>query len=149
MDNNKVEENKMDAILAAIPWRCFHCDFITRDPEEAKAHFGERDDAEEFTPICKWWSEMPEDERKYAFQDLQREVVREQENAEQQLQRALEAEREVENLGCRIESLSTAMKFIKPFAKCDSIRDVFNVYDSMEGRALAAEERLREAGMLV
>jgi hypothetical protein len=34
------------------------------------------------------------------------------------------------------------MKTIKPFAKCDSMRDVFNVYDSMKGRALAAEEQL-------
>lgn len=54
------DDKKMDAILAAIPWRCFHCDFITNDPAEAQAHFGDQDDASEFVPICKWWSGMPE-----------------------------------------------------------------------------------------
>lgn len=28
------------------------------------------------------------------------------------------------------------------FRNCDSLRDIFNLYDSMEGRALAAEEKL-------
>lgn len=62
---------------------------------------------------------------------------------EQQLQRALEAEQRVEHLECVVDGLSTAMKQYAPFRNCDSIRDVFNVYDSMEGRALAAEERLQ------
>lgn len=30
----------------------------------------------------------------------------------------------------------------KPFRNCRTIQDVFNVYDSMEGRAISAEERL-------
>lgn len=30
------------------------------------------------------------------------------------------------------------------FKDCSSLRDLFNLYDSMEGRALAAEERLAE-----
>ena len=48
------------------------------------------------------------------------------------------------------------MKQYRPFAKCDSMQDVFNVYDSMEGRALAFEERekvlveaVNEAGFAV
>jgi hypothetical protein len=32
-------------------WRCFHCDFATQDPGEAKAHFGETSDE---VPLCKW-----------------------------------------------------------------------------------------------
>jgi hypothetical protein len=44
-------------------WRCFHCDFATRDAAEAEAHFGERDDAEEFKPICKWWASLDAGEK--------------------------------------------------------------------------------------
>lgn len=50
-------------------WRCFHCDFATTDRAEAQAHFGDRDDAEEFKPICKWWQMMSEDERVKTLQD--------------------------------------------------------------------------------
>lgn len=49
-------------------WRCFHCDFHTTSRAEAEAHFGDRDDAEEFKPICKWWSWMDEGERRAQFQ---------------------------------------------------------------------------------
>jgi hypothetical protein len=34
----QTSEQKMDAILNATPWRCFHCDFITSDRAEAEAH---------------------------------------------------------------------------------------------------------------
>ncbi len=50
-------------------WRCFHCDFATHNREEAEAHFGDRDDAEEFKPICKWWATIAEDERAVTLQD--------------------------------------------------------------------------------
>jgi hypothetical protein len=36
------DELKADAILAALPWRCFQCDFVTSDPEEALAHKEDR-----------------------------------------------------------------------------------------------------------
>lgn len=55
-------------------WRCFHCDFHTNIREEAEAHFGERDDAEEFKPICKWWSNMDEAERRETLQDSIRDL---------------------------------------------------------------------------
>lgn len=51
-------------------WRCFHCDFQTASKAEAEAHFGDRDDAEEFKPLCKWWSRMDEGERREQFQSL-------------------------------------------------------------------------------
>lgn len=50
-------------------WVCFHCDFSTSDASEAAAHFGDRDDAEEFTPLCKWWMRMDEGERAETLQD--------------------------------------------------------------------------------
>jgi len=50
-------------------WRCFHCDFATYNREEAEAHFGDRDDAEEFKPICKWWVTISEDDRVATLQD--------------------------------------------------------------------------------
>jgi hypothetical protein len=68
------EQKKMDAILEATPWRCFHCDFITSVHAEAQAHFGDRDDGEEFKPICKWWDRMDDEERKEAFQDAMRDL---------------------------------------------------------------------------
>jgi hypothetical protein len=60
-------------------WRCFHCDFFTTSREEAEAHFGERDDAEEFKPICKWWANMDDGERRETLQDAIREWRAEQE----------------------------------------------------------------------
>lgn len=69
-------------------WRCFHCDFATRDVTEAKAHFGERDDAEEFKPICKWWASLDAGEKigtlQTCLQDLNYERM-ENYKADQQL----------------------------------------------------------------
>ena len=85
-----IDRRAANALASACPtkgWRCFHCDFVTTDPEEAQAHFGDRDDAEEFKPICKWWAGMDDDERKHAFQDLQRALTREQEDGANQAER--------------------------------------------------------------
>lgn len=49
-------------------WRCFHCNFATTDKAEAEAHFGDRDDAEEFKPICKWWNGMDDEDKAHALQ---------------------------------------------------------------------------------
>ena len=143
------EDKKMDAILAAIPWRCFHCDFITNDPAEAQAHFGERDDAEEFTPMCKWWANMDDQERKEQFQSLNQELNGEREDSAKLLDK-------VEALEYQLDSQEGAIRSYKPFKDCRSINDVFFVYDFMEGRALAAEERekvlveaVNEAGFAV
>lgn len=61
-------------------WRCFHCGFESSDTRDAEAHFGERDDAEEFTPTCKWWQRMGLDERVVEFQDLLKELNLERED---------------------------------------------------------------------
>ena len=132
----ELDKKKMDAILLATPWRCFHCDFITNDEEEARAHFGDCDDASEFTPLCKWWSNMDDQERKEQFQALLQELNGEREES-------IKLRDHNEALEDRVNSQQGAIHSYKPFRECRSISDVFNVYDSMEGRALAAEGRLK------
>ncbi len=133
---DEVTEKKLDAIINAIPWRCFHCDFITSDRAEAQAHFGERDDAEEFKPICKWWANMDDQDRKEQFQDM---VILQDISAEEN-QKLRE---EIEDLEGMVGTQESQIKSYKPFRECRSIHDIFCLYDSMEGRALAAEERER------
>ena len=130
-----MEDEKADAILAVMPWRCFHCDFITNDAEEAAAHFGDRDDVEEFKPICKWWARMDEHERLETLQDTIRELNK---GAEQNMRLLTK----IEGLEYQVDSQESSIRGYKPFKDCRSIYDVFCLYDSMEGRALAAEERL-------
>lgn len=127
-----------DKILEAIPWRCFHCDFITTDRSEAAAHFGERDDAEEFTPICKWWANMPPEERAETLQDTLRQL-----NAERDVNER--ATNKIDALEYQVNSQESCIRSYKPFRQCRTIHDVFCLYDSMEGRALAAEEAIRLA----
>jgi hypothetical protein len=55
-------------------WRCFFCDFATTNCDEAEAHFGDRDDTAEFKPVCKWWANTDESERKYTLQDTLRDL---------------------------------------------------------------------------
>jgi hypothetical protein len=126
----------MDAILEAIPWRCFFCDFITTDRAGAAAHFGDRDDASEFKPICKWWNSITQDERLQVLQDTLKQLDREQ--RENMSQRTA-----IEGLEYQVNGLVPQIKSYAPFRGCNSIYDVFCIYDSMEGRALAAEERLK------
>lgn len=134
----KAEETKMDAILSAIPWRCFHCDFITTDYAEALAHFGDRDDAEEFKPICKWWASISQEEKIEVLQATIKQLNQQyDENARQRTA--------IEGLEYQVDSIEAQIKSYKPFRGCRTIYDVFCVYDSMEGRALAAdEERAKE-----
>lgn len=133
------DDAKIDAILAATPWRCFHCDFITNSPLEAEAHFGERDDAEEFKPICKWWSRMDDHERLQTLQSYIKDLAAERnENHSKRIA--------IEGLEYQVELLyNKDFSGYKPFreAKVTSVYEAFCLYDSMEGRALAAEERLK------
>lgn len=129
-----MDETIMEQIVNAIPWRCFHCDFITTDRAEAAAHFGDRDDAAEFTPLCKWWTNITEDERQQALQDALQQLDAER-NANERLTT------KIEGLEIQVQSQETVIKGYKPFRNCSTIYEVFCLYDSMEGRALAAEER--------
>lgn len=47
----------------------------------------------------------------------------------------------VDDLEERLDSAENSIRQYKPFKDCHSAWAVFSVYDSMEGRALAAEER--------
>lgn len=115
-------------------WLCFHCGFETADHNEAAAHFGDCDDAEECTPLCKWWQRMGEDERKATLQDLILELNETRDEVSRQRV-------EIEGLECRVASATDAIG--SRFKGCRSIQEIFNLYDSLEGRALVAEERLK------
>ncbi|HEV7674468.1 MAG TPA: hypothetical protein VGQ12_08055 [Candidatus Angelobacter sp.] len=131
----QTSEQKMDAILNATPWRCFHCDFITSDRAEAEAHFGDRDDGEEFKPICKWWANMSPDERLVQFQQALKDL--EEERRQNDSHRVA-----IEGLTYQVDGIPMQIKSYAPFRGCNSIYDVFCVYDSMEGRAITAEGKV-------
>lgn len=118
-----------EAAEMATRWICFHCGFETSDLREAEAHFGERDDAEEFRPLCRWWSKLSQEDRADAFQDLQQQL-----NAERD---------DNARLTVRIEGLEYQQTEVGHYFKgCRSITEAWHKFDSMEGRALAAEEQL-------
>lgn len=111
-------------------WTCFHCGETFKTLGPARDHFGGSIDAE---PGC---------------------LIRVQAGEERGLQMALrEAEDEIrrlrDDIGGEISStlgfhirLEAHLDSYAPFRGCRSIKEVFDLYDSMEGRALAAEERL-------
>jgi hypothetical protein len=86
IDTLVAENSRLTAALgeAQRKWRCFYCEFATDNPVEAEAHFGDRDDAGEFKPICKWWARMDDSERRETLQDLSKQVRELQEREEQQ-----------------------------------------------------------------
>ena len=104
-----LRDDLSNARMANRTWRCFHCEFTTSDEAEAQAHFGDRDDAEEFTPICKWWAEMDDTARKHQFQDLQKSLTRTQEH---------EADLEEQ-----VRQLREALKRIAADFECDFVLD--------------------------
>lgn len=113
-------------------WVCFHCDERFTTVGGARDHFGVEPG---YQPGCLLKVALG-DERGWLM-DLRKA----EKCAEEQMERALQAERDLEAAECKISSLSTSMHGFKPFAKCDSMNEVFNVYDYMEGLKLAAEYR--------
>lgn len=129
----KAAEERAEAAekRAAESWRCFHCGFSTSDVREAEAHFGDRDDEE---PLCKTIARWGDDETARQLQDTIQQLNAERaETARQRVQ--------IEGLEYRVEGQRAEIQSFAPFRKCEGINDIFNLYDSMEGRALAAEER--------
>jgi hypothetical protein len=120
-------------------WRCFHCDFFTEDEKEASGHFGDRDDGD---PICRTWSELNTDGRLSEYQSAIRELAEERdENCTlRQANESLEESRDYykQQLEGRISSRIPG---------ATDLNEAFFKYDSMEGRALLAEERLRAMEM--
>lgn len=109
-------------------WTCFHCGETFTQQGSAADHFG---DAPYRDPGC---------------------LIRVQLGDERGLQMALrKAEVEIDRLRNLLESeivrhetfsalLKSYLRGYRPFRDCETVRDVFFLYDSMEGRALAAEE---------
>lgn len=118
-------------------WRCFHCGFETADPAVAQAHFGERDDASEFTPTCTWWASMSAEEKVQEFQDTLQQL-----NAERDESGMLQSK--IDGLEHRLLEFEQVVD--ARFPGCRSINDVFHRYDTMEGLKLVAEENVRLLG---
>ena len=93
------------------------------------------DDASEFVPICNWYSRETDAERMYSLQDAVKELNHERKDNEKLREHN-------ETLEYQVDMQESVIRSYKPFKDCRSINDVFCLYDSMEGRALAAEERL-------
>ena len=110
-------------------WVCFYCGDVFTTIGAASDHFGGDPGA---TAACKikFGEEL----------GLVMELRKAEEEAREWRSRALEAEQQVESLECTVATLVADIQSYKPFRNCRTIRDIFFVYDSMEGRALAAEE---------
>jgi hypothetical protein len=80
---------------------------------------------------------MSPEERGEALQD-----TIEQLNSERDENAVLRSK--IDGLEYRIHGIVSEIKSFKPFRDCESIHQVFHVYDSMEGRMLVAEEKLAE-----
>lgn len=107
-------------------WRCFHCDEVFTDLEKAREHFGNT----LLTPAhCQ-----DNDDREQLLRRTRIAV-----NDAIRMSTQLGQER-TEN-----EALASQLSaWEHRFPGCRTPQDVFNKYDSMEGRALAAEERLAQ-----
>jgi hypothetical protein len=110
-------------------WRCFHCDEVFTDQQAAAIHFGDNID---HRPGCVERLNAPENNLVLALRKVCDEFHRLQ----------LEVAEEITNDNYFYGRLRQSLATIKPFAKCISLHDVFMVFDSMEGRTLAAEARL-------
>jgi hypothetical protein len=114
-------------------WVCFHCGFATGDEAEAAAHFGDRDDAEEFKPLCKWWRRMTKLERVGEFQTLIKELNQAQ---EQSYADRREAEKWEYIAGSQESDINSR------FPGCSSLQDIWNKFDLLKGELLVAQEQI-------
>lgn len=113
-------------------WTCFHCNEVFTTRETALEHFGPMPISD---PLC--------------IDLIKREDFRGVVMELRKLKTELETlRREVaDEITCDkyfYSRLRSSLQTITPFKDCISLHDVFNLYDSMEGRALAAENLLTE-----
>jgi len=117
-------------------WTCFHCGETFHVEVQARGHFGSDVDGE---PMCVMranaFARFPRTEwpLMYRMRELEAEVG--------QL-RADAWDEHCKTFYARLESEIRGTAGV--FKDCRTLRDVFNLYDSMEGRAIAAEERLSQ-----
>lgn len=114
--------------MGQTAWRCFHCDEVFTDERSAREHFGETqgDDAA-CTLNCG------ERELLIRFREVSKEAAE------------LRVRLDQAEYDC---GASVRADIGRTFKCAHTVQDAFNLYDSMEGRALAAEEevlRLRSA----
>jgi hypothetical protein len=114
--------------VRAMSWTCFHCEETFTEESAARAHFGAH---EGYVPGCLERLPLGEASLLERLREAQAEVERLRHDINEDLSctRAYHAH------------LASDIRAFRPFRECRSLQDVFNVYDSMEGRALAAEER--------
>ncbi len=125
------ERDEWKRKFEAIPkWTCFNCGFETSDEKEASAHFGDQDDA---TSLCHDWAKESVDEHLKTCQQyiIMLDHEREENYKLRQQNEALEYQ---------VGTFESTIKSYKPFRECKNIQDVFNVYDSMEGQKIVAEQ---------
>jgi hypothetical protein len=130
---SRVAELERELATEKNTWRCFECGFETADRDEALAHFGDRDDAEEFKPLCKWWARMTPEERGEALQDTIHDL-----NDERDENAALMSR--IEGLEHRLQEFEHVID--ARFPGCRSINDIFHRYDTTEGLKLVAEAEI-------
>ena len=114
-------------------WACFHCGERLPTVGSASDHFGGEPGA---LAACQ----IKAGEERGLLMELRKAEA----SRDEWMNRALTSEGEIELLEGRIGSLTSAMQSYAPFRQCRSINDVFFLFDSMEGRAIAAEERLTQ-----
>lgn len=128
--SQRIAELEAQLVAEKQTWRCFHCGFETSDKTEASGHFGEF--GEEY-PLCIHWSDLDADGKASEFQSINAELEGEREEN-------LKLRQQVEQLEYLTGSQEAAIS--SRFKGCRTINEAFFKYDSMEGRALAAEERI-------
>lgn len=113
-------------------WTCFHCGETFTTVGNAEDHFGA-------TPIA-----LPGCLLKVQLGNERGMLMELRKLQEENTRLHTEISDEVWNDRAFYARLELDLMSYGPFRKCKTIQDVFNLYDSMEGRALAAEERVAE-----
>jgi hypothetical protein len=111
--------------MPAHGWTCFHCGETFTTPGSARDHFGTHLYDK---PGCLLKVEVGEE----------RGLLMELRKAQAKIDELRSEQMTDRQFYWRLEC---DLQYWKPFRGCKSLQDVFNRYDSMEGRALAAEER--------
>jgi len=113
-------------------WVCFHCEENLKTVGAAQDHFGGNPSA---LAACQ----IKIGEELGLLMALRKAEL----SAEEWQARALKAELQVDVLELRVDGQLSEIQSYQPFRACRSIREIFCLYDSVEGRAIAAEEELK------
>lgn len=109
-------------------WTCFHCGDTFTCEKTARTHFGATPDA---VPGCLLRMQEGDRPMLRLVRSLEADVAKLRAEAEDDY-----SQRYYSRVESDIRGTAPAFK------ECRTLRDVFNLFDSMEGRALAAEEQI-------